>query len=708
MIQALIKKGKVLGEQIPTPQVSDGCVLIKVVNSCISAGTELTSVANTQKSLIKRAMEQPEQVKAVIDFARNNGISKTIERIKGQLDVGRPTGYSIAGVVIGVGKNVSNFQVGDHVAAAGAGLANHAEFVDVPENLVMKMPEQMEFETASTVTLGGIAMQGVRRCELQLGETCVVVGAGILGLLALQMLKLSGIRTIITDLDEKRLALARLLGADLALNPTQENALKLVENYTGGYGADCVLFTAATASSEPLSQAFKMCKRKGRVVLVGVVGMDIKREDMYAKELDFLISTSYGPGRYDRNYEDKGMDYPFSYVRWTENRNMTAYLQLVHEGKINVRPLISATYPIEQVEQAFASLSQADKPIIVLLDYGDASMRERQEEFKVTLKKSSKQDGILNIGLVGAGAFAAGMHLPNIKGLSHQYRLKAVMNRTGSKGKAVAEQFGADYATTNYRDILHDQDIDLVLIATRHDSHASMALQALEAGKHVFVEKPLAIHQEELEKIKAFYQNGTEAKPILFVGFNRRFSSFLREIKTHVNKRINPLFAHYRMNAGFIPLDHWVHEDGGRIIGEGCHIIDVMNYLTGSKIKSISRENLTPTNTKYAATDNQQIVLKYEDGSVCSIHYFAVGSKELPKEYLEVHYDEKTIVMEDYKSIKGYGVKVKNIHETVPQKGQKEELSFLYEAIQNKSQFPIDLWDMIQTTEISFAIEQGG
>lgn len=704
MIQALIKKGKVTGERIPTPVVSKGSVLIQVMYSCISAGTELTSVANTKKSLIQRALEQPEQVKAVFDFAKNNGIEKTIERIKGQLDVGRPTGYSISGIVIGVGEGVSKFSVGDHVAAAGAGLANHAAFVDVPENLVMPMPHQMDFATASTVTLGGIAMQGVRRCELHLGETCVVVGAGILGLLAMQMLRLSGIRTIVTDLDEKRLALAKTLGADVVVNPASDNALKLVENYTGGHGADAVLFTAATSSSEPLSQSFKMCKRKGKVVLVGVVGMDIKREDMYAKELDFLISTSYGPGRYDKNYEEKGMDYPFAYVRWTENRNMTEYLRLVHEHKIDVNALISATYPIEQVEQAFESLQKPDKPIIVLLSYESEHQKTGRTEFSIPIKKSEKKTGVIQVALVGAGAFAAGMHLPNIKSLSHQYKLKAVVNRTGSKGKAVAEQFGADYSTTVYEDVLKDSDIDLILIATRHDSHASMALQALQAGKHVFVEKPLAIKQDELDAIKQFYASGTENKPVLFVGFNRRFSKYLQEIKQHTSKRINPLFVHYRMNAGFIPLDHWVHEDGGRIIGECCHIIDLMNFLTGSKIRSISSESLSPSNDKYSGADNKQILLKYEDGSVCTIHYFAVGSKEMPKEYLEVHYDEKTIVMEDYKSIKGFGVKVKNIETGTPQKGQLEELDFLYQSITTGKSFPIELWDLIQTTEISFCL----
>jgi len=332
MIQAVVKKGRVIGERVPTPLVSDGCLLIKVVNSCISAGTEMAGVNESGKSIIKRAMEQPEQVKEVLQFMKTNGIQRTLAKVKGALDGGKPTGYSISGIVIGFGAGVSGFSVGDSVAAAGAGLANHAEFVDVPVNLVMKMPQGMDFQKASTVTLGGIAMQGVRRADLRLGEVCVVVGAGILGLLAQQMLQLSGVRTIVTDLDPSRLDIAQKLGAERIVNPAQEDVVSVVNSLTGGHGADAVLFTAATYSSEPLSTAFKMCKKKGRVVLVGVSGMEIKRGDIYAKELDFLISTSYGPGRYDSNYEDKGLDYPFSYVRWTENRNMTEYLRLVHEG----------------------------------------------------------------------------------------------------------------------------------------------------------------------------------------------------------------------------------------------------------------------------------------------------------------------------------------------------------------------------------------
>lgn len=713
MKQAIVKKGKVFPVDVPAPLVSKGCVLIKVVSSCISAGTEISGVQGSGKSLIKRALEQPQNVKKVIDLVRSDGIAAAYAKVKGKVETESVTGYSLSGIVIAVGDGGSRFHVGDHVAAAGAGIANHAEYVDVPENLVMTMPRGMGFAEASTVTLGGIAMQGVRRADLRLGEYVVVVGTGILGLLTVQMLKSSGIRVVATDLDNSRLEIAKELGAEIILNPDSDDIISMVESWTGGYGADAVIFTAATSSSEALSQSFNMCKRKGRVVLVGVAGMEIKREDIYPKELDFMISTSYGPGRYDKNYEEKGLDYPYAYVRWTENRNMEEYLRLVHEGFIRLDKLINATYPIEQVTEAFASLQQpGQKPLMVLLDYGTIDY-EKLEEYKQHDRKESistlpVKGDVVNIALIGAGGFATGMHLPNIEKLSDKYRLHCVVNRTGHKAKSVAERYHAAYATTDYQDVLNDKDVDLVLIATRHDSHASLTLQALQAGKHVFVEKPLATTQKELAAIKTFYAAGTENKPVLFTGFNRRFSIYAREIKKHTDKRINPLFIHYRMNAGYIPLDQWVHEDGGRIIGEACHIIDLMSFLTENTIKSVSVDSLMPATEKFSSSDNKAITLAYQDGSIATIHYFAVGSKEYPKEYMEVHFDGKTLVLDDYKSLKGFGLKVEELSTATSQKGQYEELIWLNETLKgNEKKWPIELWDMLQTTEVSFEIAKG-
>lgn len=710
MIQAIIKKGIVAPEKVSAPLVSEGSILIKVVNSCISAGTEMSGVTNSGKSIIKRAMEQPENVRKVYNMAKTEGFLKTYMRVRGKLDGGNPTGYSISGFVVAVGKGVEDFKVGDRVAAAGAGLANHAEFVDVPKNLVMELPREISFENASTVTLGGIAMQGVRRADLRFGEYAVVVGCGILGLLTVQMLKVAGVRVVAIDLDENRLNIAKQLGVDLVINPVKENSVDVVSNFTGGYGADAVLFTAATSSSKPLSESFQMCRKKGRVVLVGVVGMEIKREDIYQKELDFKISTSYGPGRYDKMYEDKGVDYPYAYVRWTENRNMSEYLRLLADKKISLDLMINEVFKIENVTQAFESLKNTEKkPLIVLLDYGVDNFKEINYKVKKTRlsanNKNANKKGVVNVGLIGAGSFGVGMHLPNLKKLEGKYNLKAVMSRKGHGAKVVAEQYGASYATTNYEDILKDKDIDLVLICTRHDTHADLTLRALKAGKNVFVEKPLATSFEELNKIKDFYNQESENKPILFVGFNRRFSKYATEIRKHTDKRINPMVMRYRMNAGYIPLDSWIHENGGRIVGEACHIIDFVSSFTKSTIVDISVQSLTPVNDKYSQSDNKSITIKYEDGSIASIEYFANGSKKLPKEFFEVNFDGKSIVLDDYKSLKGYDVKIDEITTKGSQKGQYEELLFLYDSLTGKTEdWPIEFWDLYQTTQATIAV----
>ena len=711
MKQALVKKGMVLGEDVPSPVVSDGSVLIKVVNSCISAGTEVSGVVASGTPLIKRILDQPEKISKVLNLARSEGIKKVYRQIRGDLDAGRPTGYSVSGIVIGIGEGVMDFKVGDHVAAAGGGLANHAEYVDVPVNLVVKIPGKIDFKEASTVTLGAIALQGIRRADLRLGEYCVVIGTGILGLISVQMLSISGIRVLAVDPDPKRLELAKSMGAELVLNPSSDNVVDSVINHTQGFGADAVLFTAATSSNEPLSQAFQMCRRKGKLILVGVSGMTINRKDIYPKELDFLISTSYGPGRYDKSYEEKGIDYPYAYVRWTENRNLKEYLRLLANGQLDIKSLINEIYPIEAVTEAFNRLtSQEDKPLIVLLDYGmpdnEALGIYAKEDKRIVVRTKSIKKELINVALVGAGSFATGVHLPNLLNLKNKFSLHAVVDKTGHQAKAIAEQFGANYATSDIEDVLKDEKVDLVLIATRHDSHALLLLRSLKAGKHVFVEKPLATNTEDLENIETFLAgNDPAVKPVLMVGFNRRFSPFAREIKKHTDRRITPLFIHYRMNAGYIPDDHWVHENGGRIVGEACHILDLMAFFTDHSLKSISFEAIDPSSGKMRSSDNKSLILKYADGSIATIEYFAVGSRQFPKEYMEVHFDEKTIVMDDYKSLKGYGCNITEIISSKGEKGHLQELVELYDSITGRNpDWPIAAERMIETTRATLMI----
>jgi len=386
---------------------------------------------------------------------------------------------------------------------------------------------------------------------------------------------------------------------------------------------------------------------------------------------------------------------------------MTEYLRLLKEGKINLDALLNATFPIEQVEKAFEQIKSGPqpRPIITILDYGtdvDLSAFEVPEK-RIDMVSKPVENNKVQVALVGTGSFATGMHLPNLQKLGDKFSIRAIVNRKGQKAKAVANQYGASYACSDIKEVLVDKDVDLVMITTRHDNHGELVIQSLEAGKHVFVEKPLCTTREELETIESLVSK--EGSPLLMVGFNRRFSDCAREIKRHITSRVNPLFIHYRMNAGFIPLKHWVHENGGRIVGEACHIIDLMNFLTGSEIVSISEEHLSPSTEKLSLHDNRSIVLKYADGSVCTIHYFAVGSKKFPKEYMEVHYDEKTIVMDDYKSLSGYGVKVKEMKSQLSKKGQLEELEYLYDSLKNKKEWPIALWDIIQTTKATLEIE---
>jgi len=704
--------------EVPAPVVSPGSVLIKVVNSCISAGTELSGVSGSGKSLIRSALEQPENAKKVLNMVRSEGIARTYARVMGKLQSGSPTGYSLSGIVIAVAERVTDFKPGDRVAAAGAGIANHAEYVDVPQNLVMRMPVGLDFKPASTVTLGGIAMQGVRRAQAALGEFVVVFGTGILGQLALQMLAASGSRVLAVDLDKKRLDLARKMGAEAVFNPFECDAIKEITHYTGGHGADIVLFCAATNNLQALSDAFAMCRKKGRLVMIGVWGAELKREDMYKKELDFLISTSYGPGRYDAEYEERGLDYPYAYIRWTENRNMEEYLRLLAGKRINVAPLIEAAYPIMEVEKAFASLQKPDRPLMVVLDYGDnlpdgLEILASQPRKVTILNRIDKKSGSqrIRVGLIGAGGFATGIHLPNLQKLSDRYEIRAICSRTGANAKAAATKFGAEYSTTDYHEILADPEIDLAMICTRHNLHGKMVLESLQAGKHTFVEKPLCTTKTELDAIKDFFNPKLKTQnskpPLLMVGFNRRFSKYAREVKKHVQNRINPLFIHYRMNAGYIPLDHWVHteEGGGRIIGEACHLIDLFSYLVGSPVRACSSAGLRPATESISASDNKSIILEYEDGSVASLDYFAVGSKELPKEWLEVHFDEKSIIVDDYKSIKGCGVKVTDIHSQVSDKGQLEELEELCKCLNGeKDGWPIELESMIETTEVTLEL----
>jgi predicted dehydrogenase/threonine dehydrogenase-like Zn-dependent dehydrogenase len=656
--------------------------------------------------LYQRALRQPENVKRVIEMVRDQGIARTVDRVTGKLAAGSPTGYSASGVVVDIGVEVDGFSIGDRVACAGAGIANHAEFIDVPVNLAVKLPDRLDTKVASTVTLGAIAMQGVRRSQPTLGETFVVVGLGILGQLTAQMLVANGCRVIGVDLDYRRIKLALDNGMHIGIDPSKEDYVDRVHKHTGGFGADAVVVTAATESNQVISEAMKATRRKGRVVLVGDVGLDLNRADFYKKELDFLISSSYGPGRYDPVYEEGGQDYPLAYVRWTENRNMQAYIDLLAEKRVSLDSLLHDPYSIEKAADAYGALQGGgDKPLLVLLEYGD---RTDESTTKVQIRSGKIDKDRIRVALAGASSFAQGVHLPNMVKLRDEVMLAAVMSRTGANAKAVATQYSAEYCTSVYEDILRDDTIDLVIIATRHDLHGAMVIDALRAGKNVFVEKPLALTEQELAVIEQHYV-GLSERPMLLVGYNRRFSPAMGVIKKMLADRTTPMIVNYRMNAGFLPTDHWVHgpEGGGRNIGEACHIYDLFNFLVGtSDVASITAKAISPKTSQWRRNDNFVAIIKYSDGSLCTLMYTALGDKSYPKERMEIFVDGKVLVMDDYKAVHVHGGKHRGWSSSTVQKGQMEELKSLVDALKSDKPWPIPLREQLMASRVSLEVER--
>lgn len=710
MKQILIKQGSAVVEEIPAPQAEPGTVLVHVNYSCISIGTEMSGVRASGLPLWKKALKQPEKMKKVLQMAVTQGIGRTRSLVDSKLSVGQPTGYSASGIVRETGYGIDDLQPGDRVACAGAQCAHHAEFIRVPGNLTVPIPDNVDFASASTVTLGAIALQGVRRANPTLGETFVVIGLGILGQLIVQLLKVNGCRVIGTDLDRSRINLALTLGMDRGIHPDDGSDIEEIIRFTDGIGADGVIIAASTPSNKVISAAFHMCRKKGRVVLVGDVGLNLNRADFYQKELDFFISTSYGPGRYDNLYEEKGLDYPVSYVRWTENRNMAEYLRLLSEGKVKVEPLIAATYPIEQAGNAYESLkAEGAKPLMILLSYPEHTRNATLLRTVPNPAANPAGPNRIRMAIVGSGDFAKGMHLPNLQALSDLYHIQAIMSRTGHNAVATAKQFNANYATTDYQQVLDDPEVDAVLIATRHSLHATMALKAIRAGKHVMLEKPLALTRAELREIEDFYLlSGSHSLPILMTGFNRRFSRHIRRMYELVKNRGNPMVLNYRMNAGYIPLNHWVHteEGGGRNLGEACHIYDLFTYLTGSKVISVNAKAIRPAGNYYSCRDNFVTTITFEDGSVATVTYTALGSKEYPKEQLEVFVDGKVLFLNDYRKLTVVGAKVKGTETKRIDKGQKEELEAFARTLQKGGEWPIPLWQQVQATEIAFRVEE--
>ncbi len=707
MKQVLVKKGSTIIEEVPSPSVGPGEILVKLEASCISIGTELSGIKSSSTPIWKKVLQKPDKAIFVLKSALNNGIKKTIKLVEEKKDISFPIGYSASGVVIEVGNDINDIVPGDRVACAGAQYAFHAEFISVPRNLCTLIPANLTFDEASTVTLGAIAMQGIRRIEPTLGETIVVMGLGILGQLTVQMLKANGCRVIGIDINREKIDLALSLGMNVGIHPDDTDDFEQVARLTDGYGADGVIITAASSSDAVVSSAFKICRKKGRVVLVGDVGLSLNRNDFYLKEIDFKISSSYGPGRYDNQYEEKGLDYPLPYIRWTENRNMSEYLKLLSESKIRIKNLISEYYDILEAPLAYENLKKPNsRSLIVILTYSKNYAIPNQL-LNISNNKINSNNGKIGIAVVGAGSFARYTHLPNILSLSDRFTLKAIVTKTGTSAKSAAKQYNAEYCTTNFEEVLLDPEVDAIIISTRHNLHAKMTIDALKAGKHVLVEKPLALNIDDLSSIDTFLKNYGDNSPILQTGYNRRFSPYAKKIQELLNNRTNPFIFNYNMNAGYIPGDHWVHseEGGGRNIGEACHIYDLFTFLSNTKILKISAHSIIPKSSFYKRSDNFIVTFTFEDGSIATLTYYSMGNNQKEKETAELCFDGNHIILHDYKKMEILGKNKKFFKTFYQEKGQKEELIAFADSIQ-EGKWVIPWWQQYQSTLAAIKIDE--
>jgi len=683
------KTGETILEEVPAPQVKRGQVLIQTTNSLVSLGTERMLVEFGKSNLISKARQQPDKVKQVLDKIKTEGLLPTLEAVFNKLGEPLPLGYCNVGKVIAVGEGVSEFQIGDRVASNG----QHAEFVSVPKNLVAKVPENISDEESAFTVIGSIGLQGIRLCQPTLGETIVVTGLGLIGLVTAQLLKANGCRVIGIDFDQSKLDLAKEFGVE-TINPSSgDDPVKTVMGKTNDIGADGVIITASTKSNDVISQAAQMSRKRGRIIQVGVIGLNISRAEFYEKELTFQVSCSYGPGRYDDSYEQKGQDYPLPFVRWTEKRNFEAILNAISSGNIAVKPLITEVIPLKNYQKIYGEIG-ASKAIASILSYNNASYSKQVELVTNTNTKTNT-----GLSIIGAGNFTKMTMLPKLNKTSA--KLVSIVSSGGVSGTALAKKFKINKSATDIDEVLKDDEVNTVLITTRHNLHASMVIKALNAGKNVFVEKPLALNKEELYQIiEAYKQNDL----VLTVGFNRRFSPFATKMRALLGDADTPINVIATMNAGMIPTNVWVHDlkvGGGRIIGEACHFIDLISYITGSKVTEVCM-NAMGVNPQ-ENTDNASILLKYENGSTGVINYFANGSKSYSKERVEVHSQERTLILDNWRVLKGYGFKGFSKMKSKMDKGHKAQFSLLVDQINNQKETLIPFDSIINTTKASFS-----
>ncbi len=701
-----LKSGSMKILEVPIPSLLDGFLLVKNHFSLISAGTESNTVKTARKGYIGKAKERPQQVKQVVDVLRSQGPVQTYRAVMKKLDSYSPLGYSCAGQVVDMASDVKGFSTGDFIACGGL-TACHAETLSVPANLCVKLSKDADLKQAAYNTLGAIAMQGARQADLRLGEICAVIGLGLLGQLTGLLLRASGVRVIGIDIESAMVKIAENHSVDFALNRNSDSIEDKIFQFSASLGCDAVIITAASNSLDPINLAGAISRKRGTVVVVGNVPTGFDREPhFYKKELQVKMSCSYGPGRYDPIYEEKGIDYPPGYVRWTEKRNMQAFQELIYSKKIDVSYLTTHTFKLEDTPVAYDMILAKSEPYLGILIEYDASKKIDPKERKIDLKlpAMSYKPSVVNIGFIGAGSYAQSHLLPNVP-KNNDVSLKGVMTTTGTSSRSVAERFGFDFCTTNEKDIIENDDINTVFIATRHDSHAHYVMDSLKAGKHVFVEKPLCLTIKQLDEIAELLVQSSKRKTqnLLMVGYNRRFSPLIRKIKKELAE--GPMAMTYRVNAGAIPKVSWIQDSefgGGRIIGEVCHFVDTLTFLSGSLPVSVYATAMDdPSNLN----DTLSVTLKYQNGSIGSIAYLANGDKGVPKERIEVFTHGTTAIVDDFKILTIYAKGKKRRKKLISQeKGQKEEVKQFVNKILNGTAELISLKEIYNNSLVTFKI----
>ena len=688
-----IKTGCTEIADVPVPKPSRGSLLIKTSKTLVSSGTERMLVDFGKASMFNKARKQPDKVKLVLQKMKTDGIKPTIDSVLDKLDKPLPLGYCNAGQVVAIGSGVTEFSVGDRVVSNG----NHAEFVNVPVNLCAKIPDNLSYEEASFTVIGAIALQGVRLVKPTLGETVVVIGLGLVGLMAVQLLQANGCHVIGIDKNPKRLLLAKNFGADVLNSSLHKNEIQILNSLSGGEGVDAVLVAAASQSNELMHQAASMCRQRGRIILVGSVGLELSRDDFFKKELTFQVSSSYGPGRYDQNYEEKGFDYPIGFVRWTEKRNFQAILDIMGKGKLNISSLISHRFLIEDSIKAYDLISSGQPSLGILLSYNGKKI-DRSSRVITTIKKpyTHKEGQLKNtVSFIGSGNYATSTLIPAFK--SAGVKLKSICSASGVSGLHAARKFGFHETTSDLNEILNDKEVQTIVIATRHDTHAELIIECLKKGKHVFVEKPLCLDIRELEKIRRIEKKSSS---ILMVGFNRRFSPHIKEIKKNLSNSSGPKSMIVTINAGALPNDHWVHDHdigGGRIIGEVCHFVDLLRFLSGVPIKRFQKFEMKATNK-----DTLTLNLNFSDGSLGTIHYFSNGSRLYPKERLEIFANGSILCLDNFRKLTGYGWPGFNKMKLWKQnKGQSDCVKEFLNAIKGGNPSPIPIEEIIEVSRVT-------